>query len=219
MPSIEARKWTHAELCALAVVWLKRMPSAGGHGCQLAISECPSGWNGEIPDAIGFQAAYDDTVSVVVEAKTSRSDFLADRKKPHRAPGQGIGVYRYMMCPEGLISPDELPEGWGLLWVNKRGHIKPKVGPIMAKHTYDERLQALEAFKNARDLKREQWLLIKLLARVGDPEQVSRWLREANRERDRYSATVTQQDAELKTLRSENRRMKYRLEQAETEAA
>lgn len=218
MPSTEVKKWTHAELCTLAVKWLKRMPSANGPGCQIAVSECRSGWSGEIPDAIGFLAAYADAVSVVVEAKTSRSDFLADRKKPHRAPGQGIGVYRYMMCPEGVIRVDELPEGWGLLWVNKRGHIKPKVGPAsMAGGRYDDYQASLEAFKNARDIGREQWLLVKLLARVGDPEKVSLWLREANGARAILAKRCDEKSETISTLRRENWIMERRLKELEPE--
>lgn len=220
MPSTEAKKQTHAELCSLAVKWLKRSPSAGGPGCQLAISECRSGWNGEIPDAIGFLAGFIDCISVVVEAKTSRSDFLADRKKPHRAPGQGIGAYRYMMCPEGMIGVDELPEGWGLLWVNSRGHIKPKAGPASeAKGRYDDYQASLVTWRQPCDLLREQWLLVKLLAQVGDPEKVKSCLREAYGAKDRLTAQVNDQAEQLKSLRRENNRMRWQLKDREAIAA
>lgn len=216
MPSTEAKKQTHAELCSLAVKWLKRSPSAGGPGCQLAISECRSGWTGEIPDAIGFLAGFADCTSVVVEAKTSRSDFLADRKKPHRAPGQGIGAYRYMMCPEGVIREDELPEGWGLLWVNSRGHIKPKVGPAArANVRYDDYQAALIEFRNPCDLMREQWLLVKLLARVGDPEKVQACLREAYGEKSRLATRVNEQAEEASKLRHENMKLRSDLRRFE----
>lgn len=120
---------THADLCALAVKWLKRQNSAGGPGCHVAISECRSGWTGEIPDAIGFRAAGHKQTdgSIVVECKTSRSDFLADRKKAHRLEG-GLGNWRYFMAPAGLIRADEVPLGWGLLEVNSRLHIKAVAG-------------------------------------------------------------------------------------------
>ena len=87
---------------------------------------------GEEADAIGFRSAC----SAIVEAKASRADFLADRKKPHRADG-GLGVYRFYLCPEGIITVDDLPPGWGLLYacgravkevVRPRGNLWPSYG-------------------------------------------------------------------------------------------
>lgn len=56
--------------------------------------------------------------SIVVEVKTSRGDFHADFKKKYRTEkwrDQVPGNYRYFLAPKGLVSPDELPEGNGLL--------------------------------------------------------------------------------------------------------
>ncbi|PWI34873.1 adenylosuccinate synthase [Vibrio albus] len=119
-----AKEWTHADLCKKAVGWLKRSYSAGGCGCPNAFSEVQSGSNGgEIVDAIGIKTA-EGTETIVVEVKVSRSDFLADRKKPFRVePEKGMGNYRYYMCPEGLISVDDLPPKWGLLHVGSRGKV------------------------------------------------------------------------------------------------
>lgn len=83
---------THAELCEVARKWLVRPNSQRGHGCHVGLSECRSGWGGEMPDAIGFRAASRVTDTIVVEVKVSRADFLADAKKPHRADGEGMGV-------------------------------------------------------------------------------------------------------------------------------
>lgn len=62
--------------------------------------------------------------SIVVEVKTSRSDFHADFKKKYRTDtwrDQVPGNYRYFLAPKGLISPEELPEGHGLLeWDGER---------------------------------------------------------------------------------------------------
>lgn len=62
--------------------------------------------------------------SIVVEVKTSRSDFRADFKKKYRTEewqDQVPGNYRYFLVPKGLISSDELPEGHGLLeWDGKK---------------------------------------------------------------------------------------------------
>lgn len=171
---------THSDLCKLAVKWLKRSKSAGGHGCAVAVSECRSGWSGEIPDAIGFRASGHWDGSVVVEVKVSRGDFLADRNKPHRQKG-GMGNWRYYMAPAGLINREELPAGWGLLEVNSRGHIRAISGAAAAfKGRYDDQQAELEKWRNESDMEREQFLLVRVLANTGDPQKVLGMLRESN---------------------------------------
>jgi hypothetical protein len=64
----------------------------------------------EQADIIGFRS----NCSCILEAKASRSDFLADAKKPHRATG-GLGVYRFYIAPPGVIEIEDLPPRWGLL--------------------------------------------------------------------------------------------------------
>jgi len=69
----------------------------------------------ETPDAIGWRNSASE--SFLVECKVSRTDFLADRRKPfRRCPEQGMGLYRYYLCPPGIIRVDDLPPGWGLLY-------------------------------------------------------------------------------------------------------
>ncbi|WP_313453245.1 adenylosuccinate synthase [Stutzerimonas nitrititolerans] len=202
---------THDELTALAVKWLKRPFSARGPGCNIAMAELRSGYVGEIPDAIGFRLEHPGSVSVVVEVKVSRADFLADRKKPHRIAG-GMGSYRYFMCPEGLIQVDELPPCWGLLWVNGRGHVKPKAGPAAyADGRYDTYTEQLDAFRHEPDLVREQWLLIKLLANIGDPEEANRKRKALYRERDHIAAQGNIWLKERDEAREENRKLKREL--------
>jgi len=170
---------THADLCALAVRWLKRPQSAGGHGCLVAISEARPEGNGECPDAIGFRAGWNDG-SVLVECKVSRSDFLADKSKPHRQPGCGMGTWRYYMAPAGLLKVSDLPERWGLLEVNARGHVVALSGPAMHRQNYCDHAQALEDFRHeSSDVARERALLVRLLARVGDVEAANLRIREA----------------------------------------
>jgi hypothetical protein len=182
---------THAELCALALKWLKRPNSAGGPGCAVAVSECRTGWNGEIPDAIGFRCIAPNAGSVVVEVKTSRADFLADGKKPHRASG-GVGNWRYYMAPEGMLAFSDLPAGWGLLEVNKLGHIKVRRGHAMYfKGWYDEmcRQAIIWQFPNV-DIAREQFLLVRVLANTGDPQKSLDMLRESNNRANRLAAAM-----------------------------
>jgi hypothetical protein len=102
---------THAKIVDLAVRWLRR------YRCGVILSEqaCISG---EVPDAIGWKKACH---SVLVECKVSRADFLADREKPFRKkPESGVGCERYYLSPRGIIRPEELPPGWGLIEVSGR---------------------------------------------------------------------------------------------------
>jgi hypothetical protein len=74
---------------------------------------------GETPDAIGWFCG--GLFSILIEAKTTRRDFLADaRKRFRRSPSQGVGVYRYYLTAPSLISTNELPPYWGLLEINGR---------------------------------------------------------------------------------------------------
>jgi len=93
--------------------------------CGVTVSEL-STINSETPDILGF---YSGGASLI-EAKASRSDFLADKKKPFRMnPETGMGNYRFYACPTGLIKEKELPENWGLIYVSATGRCTLKVKP------------------------------------------------------------------------------------------
>lgn len=172
--------FTHKQLTEIAVKWLKRSHSQKGPGCHVAVSECRSGWSDEIPDAIGFRAAGKNDGSVIVEVKVSRSDFLADAKKPHRNGSViGLGNWRYYLCPEGVIKRDEIPDNWGLLYVNNRGHIKPVIGPMLESN-YRKRMRLIESMRQDSNAEGERFLLVKLLSRIGDPETLNTKYRELN---------------------------------------
>jgi hypothetical protein len=97
---------THKDLVEIGYRWLLKRG-----GCGVALKELKS-MSAEIPDAIGFSSHH----SHLIECKVSRSDFMKDKKKGHRA--FGMGDYRYFICPTGLISVNELPEKWGLIYVS-----------------------------------------------------------------------------------------------------
>ena len=110
--------FTHDELTHIAEKWLAKYCGVVFRGLT-TISY-------ETPDAIGFRSDG----SILIECKASRADFLADKKKVfRRAPYLGMGLFRYYLCPKDLIKPDELPEKWGLLYVNNDGTVRKKVGP------------------------------------------------------------------------------------------
>lgn len=171
---------THSDLCDLAVKWLKRPPSAGGHGCHIAASELKSGFNGEIPDAIGFRATNCiDDGSIVVEVKTSRNDFFADKNKNHRnGRTVGMGKWRYYLTPTDLISVDELPPKFGLIYVNQRGQISLVKCPFITTNQAERKSALTNMAFLEHDVERERFLMIRLLSRVGDVESYNKKLKE-----------------------------------------
>lgn len=123
---------THAELVARAERWLRNTKK-----CSVVLTE-KGGNTAERPDAIGWRNGW---WSTLVEAKTSRADFLADKKKPFRLnPESGMGQDRYFITRPGLLTPDELPEGWGL--IEAHSNICRVVKKALSRPHSDERSSA-----------------------------------------------------------------------------
>lgn len=187
-------RFSHKELCQLAQARLERPDSKRGPGCQFAFSETAQLGAIEIADAIGFR--YDD--SVLIEVKTSRNDFLADRKKAFRMePSNGMGVYRYYMAPERLIGIDKLPEKWGLIEVTTR-RIKPRCGHVFLKYGDPD------VWRHERNWQREMTFLVRMLARINDPEMVNRAIKNSQ-----YLMGRAQQSSEQWRKRHDELQHKY----------
>lgn len=103
---------THKELVEISYKWVLKNCGVG-----FAFKELKS-IDPEIPDVIGF----DSWQSILIECKVSRSDFLSDKKKPHRK--KGMGNWRFYSCPKGLIKKEELPDKWGLIYVDEKGNAR-----------------------------------------------------------------------------------------------
>lgn len=191
---------THSELCDLAVRWLRRAASQGGPGCLVAASECTGSYSGEIADAIGFRNVGSDACSVVIEAKLTRSDFIADARKPHRnGTVTGMGTYRYYLAPAGLISVDELPAGWGLIEVSERGAPKVRCGHVLEKpQQHLGWRRDTSQWQHTANTEREAALLVRLLARVGDVEALQKKLKLARNQVSQAERIIEQQRIELR---------------------
>lgn len=176
---------THKALQDIAVSWLKRQQSARGPGCQIALQEVGGIYGGERADAWGYRWGWQGG-SVVVEVKVSRSDFLVDAKKPHRT-GEvlGMGTWRYYMCPEGIITLDDLPHGWGLLWVNSRGHVRLLAGHVCCLVSSYRDHHLIWHWAHDVNSQIERDMMAHLLSRVGDPEEMNQRIRSANNEINR----------------------------------
>jgi len=152
---------THAQLVEKAVRWLR------SYRCGVVLSEqaCASG---EMPDAIGWKKACH---SVLLECKVSRADFLVDREKPWRQkPERGVGNERFYLTLPGLITVDELPQGWGLLEYAR--------GRIEMVHS------SLKNLRTAVGFRYEMNLLLASLRRVEvriEPQSITDFLKWKNR--------------------------------------
>lgn len=100
---------THTQLVDIARRWLVQVKR-----CSVVTTEIKHQQVCESPDALG----WDYLSSHLIEVKATRADFLSDRKKPFRInSGQGMGCHRWYLAPQGVIFPEDLPSGWGLLEV------------------------------------------------------------------------------------------------------
>jgi hypothetical protein len=109
--------FTHKELCEIGARFLKNRCQEKFPVVFVEISTASP----ETPDVIGFNSMR----SALIEVKTSRADFKRDAQKFFRIhPEQGVGNFRYYLCPENLIAPEDVPPKWGLIWVNSRGQTK-----------------------------------------------------------------------------------------------
>lgn len=98
---------THNALVEQARRWLKNTLHCAVVLCEKKALTA----NGEIPDVIGWV----NQKSIVIEVKTSRADFFADKKKKIRDQNKtALGNWRFFLTPPGLIKPEEVPERWGL---------------------------------------------------------------------------------------------------------
>lgn len=104
----------HYELCCKGATWIRQRNNAETWKTPNALSVVEIVCYGaENPDIY----ATNGCESTVIEVKTSHTDFLADQKKFSRThTGYAMGDFRYYLCPEGIIKPEELPADWGLLY-------------------------------------------------------------------------------------------------------
>lgn len=143
---------THSELVKIAERWL-----VSSRGCGAVLTELVTLYP-EIPDAIGFR----DGTSTLIECKASRADFLADAKKVFRRnTWMGMGTFRFYLCPAGIITPEDLPPKWGLIWVNEKGKARMQVGP--KGNCWSDRHQ--EFFFEEKNVQAEQAILVSAVRR------------------------------------------------------
>lgn len=105
---------THRELCLFAAQKIRTGIHWDVPKCTYSIVEPFSFCSYEQPDVF----AWNYWTTVMIECKVSHADFLSDLKKPFRSePERGIGRHRFYCCPDGIIKEEEVPIGYGLLYV------------------------------------------------------------------------------------------------------
>ena len=142
----KSNKIAHSELVTVAREWLRKTQK-----CSVVVSELKC-MSIEQPDAIGWY----NLNTHLVECKTSRADFLRDKKKifRHYLDG-GMGDFRwYLTLPNIIKSVDELPKNFG--WLEYDG----KKVKILHKATY-------QPHKNDSY---EASVLISVIKRIGQTE-------------------------------------------------
>lgn len=191
---------THSQLNAIAVRWLLRAASSKGASCHVAFQEVSDTSGTERCDAWGYSWGW-RPFSVLVEVKVSRSDFLRDKHKPHRQQG-GVGTYRYYMCPEGLLTVEDMPERWGLIWVNSRGHCRIMAGAACCHISEGYHGGWIEEqWKHTADQVTELNMLAYMFKRVGDPDALLQQQRANAREITSLKAQNAEQAKQLKQYR------------------
>lgn len=115
----------HAALIRLGAAWLR---GRSRRRCTVVLADFRSVSTTEQPDVIGWTVGG---WSVLIEAKTSRSDFKRDANKCHRRSGRaGMGQERYYLAPAGLLTVADLPDGWGFLEAPGFGRVRVVVPSV-----------------------------------------------------------------------------------------
>ena len=106
----------------------------------------------EVPMPVGICDAWGmsksrDYNSMAIEVKVSRTDFRSRSQKEKEFSSFPLGNYQYVLCPEGMIQPEEVHAEWGLLWWNGEKIRQKKKAPRIEK-TAEQKLQVLIYFLN-----------------------------------------------------------------------
>ncbi|MGL6525719.1 hypothetical protein ACSZNV_12380 [Aeromonas hydrophila] len=121
------------------------------------------------------------------------------------------------MCREGIITLDDLPQGWGLLWVNSRGHVKLLAGHVCMLLGRNGP-GAEQVWAHTKNDQLELEMLAHVLSRIGDPEVMNRRLRDAEQKAQRlarYHDDFHRQKQEMQLLNYRVRQLNEQLGEKE----
>ena len=93
---------THDEMVLRVASWMNKTS-------KVVLRDAMRTINKEQPDVM----AWKTNISILIEVKTTRADFLADKRKSFRKnPSEGMGDWRFYACEPGVINVSDLPEDW-----------------------------------------------------------------------------------------------------------
>jgi len=70
-----------------------------------------------IPDVIAIKRNFKRKSIAIFEVKVSRADFLQEVRKKEFLKSVPFADKFYYACPDGLIKPEEVPQGCGLYYI------------------------------------------------------------------------------------------------------
>jgi len=139
---------THRQLCFKAASYLRNKGIQHFHRCQYVVCELER--IGESPDAFGFGGS----TTQLIEVKITRSDFLSDKNKYWRIHAwAGLGRFRSYLCPEGIIKESDLPDKWGLLYIDEKGKITRIKDPEFQECDHMAELQLIVSILRRENIK------------------------------------------------------------------
>lgn len=114
---------THKHLKRVALRWLKERVT------DVVANEVDFYRIRSVADAVGLNLKRREVR--VVEVKATKGDLLRDKKLFDDGTSYLPHVqYAYVMCPTGVIQPHEVPNGYGLLWVDEYDNVKTVKRPV-----------------------------------------------------------------------------------------
>ncbi|AEO93935.1 gp692 [Bacillus phage G] len=113
----------HKNLKRLALYFLKEKVT------DIVANEVDFANSWSVADAVGLNLKRREVR--VVEVKASKGDFTRDKKLFGDKTSYFYHAhYSYIMCPTNVIKPEEVPYGYGLLWVDEYDKIEVIKKPI-----------------------------------------------------------------------------------------
>jgi len=158
----EQQNFKHDELIEIGRKWLIKSYAAqadyGHYGCGVVLTElCAATRYGEQPDILG----YSTKTTILIECKTSLSDFRADKNKFSRNFGKGIGGQRWYLAQEGIIKIESLPDKWGLLEVTPKKIVKVVKRTEIHERDFKSEMNMLISFVRRLNIMKEDHVAIK----------------------------------------------------------
>lgn len=113
----------HKRLKQVALKYLKEKIT------DLVCTEVPFGNAYSVADAVGINFKREEVR--VIECKSTKQDFIRDKKLFGQKTSYFYHAhYAYIMCPTNIIQPEEVPYGYGLLWVDEHDNVTMARKPL-----------------------------------------------------------------------------------------